>query len=145
MLDGEHPYVGVVDQPLAEKFDVLPHVALPLSAEIFMDSPRRDCSSHCAYRTDYPTETVAYNLPSGRGIFIYVISSCEIEYHRIPCGKLAGLKCAHCGLAVCADCRMWCCGKPFCGLCGESQVSHCVKKSVQSERQSKSSRPEKAG
>jgi len=72
--------------------------------------------------------------------------TCQLEYSSgdadlTVCGKDAVATCADCGTAICADCLMECCGDLFCGQCYEYHATHsCVKKPVQNERTTESSR-----
>jgi hypothetical protein len=67
--------------------------------------------------------------------------NCQIEFVSSDsdlgtlCGKPAVTKCADCGTAICANCRLECCGDSFCRVCYNYHITHsCLRKPVQNER-----------
>jgi hypothetical protein len=73
-------------------------------------------------------------------LFENKLGNCGIEYaaawsdEGLPCGKRAVARCADCGVSICSDCLMECCGQSFCGQCYDYHVTHvCLKKPVESD------------
>lgn len=71
------------------------------------------------------------------------LGACQIEYvsggnaDSVPCGRVAVAECADCGVPICSECRTECCEDSFCGQCYDYHATNsCMKKPVQSERQS---------
>jgi hypothetical protein len=66
--------------------------------------------------------------------------NCQIEHVSsdsdvgMPCSNRAVATDDDCGAAICADCRVWCCGESFCQWCSDYHTTHsCLRKSVQNE------------